>query len=250
VRGESPGRQRLGSIEVSEKDGVRTLHFGSALVQGAMRVARPWSLELEYTREMMLPLLVHAGRAWPRTVLQVGLGAASFTRYLHRHFPKARVTVVEISPAVVAAARLSFRLPPESRQLAIEVADAHDWLTRTDRRFDLALVDGFDDEGNAGMLESVPFYANCRRSLADGGMLAANLLTRRRSVAPVARRLREAFGEQVQLLPPCSSGNTVAIAARDAGLPLDPAALREAAAALAARTGLDLTPTLDRLSLR
>ena len=114
----------MGSIEVSEKDGVRYLHFGSALVQGAMRVARPWSLELEYTREMLLPLLLRPGRAWPRTVLQVGLGAASFTRFLHRHFPKTRVTVVEISPAVVAAARLSFRLPPASRQLAIEIAEA------------------------------------------------------------------------------------------------------------------------------
>jgi len=240
----------VGSIEVSEKDGVRYLHFGSALVQGAMRVARPWSLELEYTREMLLPLLLRPGRAWPRTVLQVGLGAASFTRFLHRHFPKTRVTVVEISPAVVAAARLSFRLPPASRQLAIEIAEAHEWLTRSERRFDLVLVDGFDDEGNAGMLESVPFYANCRRSLAEGGMLSANLLTRRRSVAPVARRLREAFDGRVLLLPPCGAGNTVAIAAADADPVIDPARRHEAALALKARTGLDLTTTLDRLSLR
>lgn len=229
---------------------MRTLHFGSPLVQGAMRVARPWSLELEYTREMMLPLLLGAGRAWPRTVLQVGLGAASFTRFLHRHFPATRVTVVEIAPAVVAVARQSFRLPPESARLGIVVADAHEWLAGSHRRFDLVLVDGFDDEGNAGMLESLPFYLNCRERLAPGGFLAANLLTHRRPVHPVARRLREAFGERVQLLAPCSSGNTVAIAARDAGIALEPAALRDAALALKSRTGLDLTPTLDRLSLR
>ena len=229
---------------------MRTLHFGSPLVQGAMRVARPWSLELEYTREMMLPLLLGAGRAWPRAVLQVGLGAASFTRFLHRHFPATRVAVVEIAPAVVAVARQSFRLPPESHRLSIAIAEAHEWLAGSRRRFDLVLVDGFDDEGNAGMLESLPFYLNCRERLAPGGFLAANLLTHRRPVHPVARRLRDAFGERVQLLPPCSSGNTVAIAARDAAFPIDPAALREPALALKARTGLDLTPTLDRLSLR
>lgn len=240
----------MGSIEVSEKDGVRYLHFGSALVQGAMRVARPWSLELEYTREMLLPLLLRPGRAWPRTVLQVGLGAASFTRFLHRHFPATRVAVVEIAPAVVAVARQSFRLPPESHRLSIAIAEAHEWLAGSRRRFDLVLVDGFDDEGNAGMLESLPFYLNCRERLAPGGFLAANLLTHRRPVHPVARRLRKAFGERAQLLPPCSSGNTVAIAARDAEFPIDPAALREPALALKARTGLDLTPTLDRLSLR
>ena len=36
-----------GSIEVSEEKGVRYLHFGSDFVQGAMRIARPWALELE-----------------------------------------------------------------------------------------------------------------------------------------------------------------------------------------------------------
>jgi hypothetical protein len=40
-------------IDISEQAGVRYLHFGSTWIQGAMRIARPWNLELEYTREMM-----------------------------------------------------------------------------------------------------------------------------------------------------------------------------------------------------
>ena len=40
------------AIDISEADGVRYLHFGSEWVQGAMRVARPWSLELAYTRDL------------------------------------------------------------------------------------------------------------------------------------------------------------------------------------------------------
>ena len=47
-----------GAIQVSEERGVRYLHFGSHWVQGAMRMSRPYALELEYTREMMLPLLL------------------------------------------------------------------------------------------------------------------------------------------------------------------------------------------------
>jgi hypothetical protein len=46
------------SIEVSEERGVRYLHFGSDFVQGAMRIARPWALELVYTRDLMLPLVM------------------------------------------------------------------------------------------------------------------------------------------------------------------------------------------------
>jgi spermidine synthase len=235
------------SIEVSEAQGVRYLHFGSHLVQGAMRIARPFHLELEYTREMMLPLLLHAGSAWPRSVLQVGLGSASFTRFLHRHRPAAKVTVVELLPEVVSAARQFFKLPEESAQLRIEIADAHDWLARSTRRFDLILVDGFDAEGRAGMLETEPFYLNCRDHLNAGGMLAANLLTRNRSVTRVTDRLRAAFEERVFVLPACGAGNTVALAAKDGELRMTGAQLQEAARRWKAESGLDLSPTLKRL---
>ena len=78
------------SIEVSEEAGVRYLHFGSRWVQGAMRLQRPWALELEYTRQMMAPLVMRPAAAWPRDVLIVGLGAASQLRFLWRHRPAAR----------------------------------------------------------------------------------------------------------------------------------------------------------------
>ena len=39
------------SIDISEEAGVRYLHFGSSWIQGAMRIARPFALELDYTRE-------------------------------------------------------------------------------------------------------------------------------------------------------------------------------------------------------
>jgi len=238
------------SIEVSEAQGVRYLHFGSHLVQGAMRIARPWSLELEYTREMMLPLLLRPRSGWPKSVLQVGLGAASFTRFLHRHRPNARLTVVEIVPEVVAAARQFFKLPDAGPHLRIEIADAHDWLATATRKFDLILVDGFDAEGRAGMLETEPFYLNCRSHLNAGGMLAANLLTRNRSVTRVTDRLRSTFEERVIVLPACGAGNTVALAARDGDLRLSPAVLRESARRWKAGNGLDLSPTVDRLEQR
>ena len=54
-------------ILVSEAAGVRYLHFSSDWIQGAMRVARPYALELEYTREMMAALLLRPEPDWPRT---------------------------------------------------------------------------------------------------------------------------------------------------------------------------------------
>ncbi len=55
-------------IDISEQAGVRFLHFGSTWIQGAMRIARPWNLELEYTKEMMASLLLRDEARWPRKV--------------------------------------------------------------------------------------------------------------------------------------------------------------------------------------
>ena len=67
---------RRRSIDIREEAGVRSLHFGSHWIQGAMRIARPYALELDYTRDMMLALLLRSGVRWPRHVLMIGLGAA------------------------------------------------------------------------------------------------------------------------------------------------------------------------------
>jgi spermidine synthase len=238
----------MASIEISEERGVRYLHFGSHLVQGAMRIARPWSLELEYTREMMMPLLLRPLPAWPGNVLQIGLGSASVTRFLYRHRPESKITVIEILPAVIAAARQFFKLPDDAARLRIETGDGHDFMAATRRRFDLILVDGFDDKGRPGMLDTLPFYLNCRERLAEEGMMAINLLSNRRSIAASLGRIHEAFGDRVLVLPPSEPGTTVVLASRKSAIGASLGDLRASAVQLRSATGLDLRPTLERLA--
>ena len=104
----------MSSIDIREEAGVRTLHFGSDWIQGAMRIARPWTLELDYTKEMMASLLLREDSRFPRKALLIGLGAASLTKFLYRNQPLTKLTVVEIEPAVVAAARQGLRLRPRA----------------------------------------------------------------------------------------------------------------------------------------
>jgi spermidine synthase len=233
------------SIEVSEERGVRYLHFGSDLVQGAMRIARPWSLELVYTRELMLPLVMREDP--PATVLQIGLGAASITRFLHHHFPGAYLTVVEIDPRVITTAREFFKLPEESDRLRIVVGDGNDFVATSRSRFDLIVVDGYDEKGRTGSLDTTAFYAAARARLTRRGMMSANLLTRRRGVAASEARMREVFGDEVLVVPPPEAGNTVALLGIE---PIFAGTLedwRRRATALRAACGLNLLPSLARL---
>jgi len=238
---------RVGEIVISEAGGVRRLHFGSPWIQGAMRIARPWSLEIEYTRQMMLALVLRAGSLWPARVLQVGLGAASVTRFLHRHRPGARITVVEILPGVVAAARQYFRLPDDSCRLRIEIGDGHDYVSGSSAPFDFVVVDGFDGEGRSGMLDTLPFYLNCRARLARSGLAAFNLLDRGRGAGASIARIREAFGERVLVLPRCEAGNTVVLAGTSSPVRGTLESLREGASDLRRQTRLDLRPLVEAL---
>lgn len=237
-------------VTIREEAGVRYLHFGSEWVQGAMRIARPSSLELEYTRELMFPLLLRPGGSWPANVLQIGLGSASITRFLHRHRPRSRLTVAEISPEVIAAARQFFKLPDSSR-LRIEVADGHDYVAASDREFDLIVVDGYDELGRTGMLDTLPFYVNCRARLSQRGLAVVNLVDRRRGAAAAsAARIAAAFDGLALALPPSNDGNTIAIAGVGDATDATVAQLAKRAIALRAATGLDLAPTVKRLAAR
>ena len=232
-------------IEISEEAGVRTLHFGSEWIQGAMRIARPWNLELEYTREMMTSLLL---RDAPRRVLLIGLGAASLTKFLYRHYPLAHLTVVEIEPAVVAAARQFFKLPEDPKRLNLVIGDGAEYMLNSNKKFDLILVDGFDEKARAGALETLPFYQACRSRLGDNGIMAVNLLTRSRSFKRTSAHITEAFEDRVLLFPSCESGNAVALAAAGHPIEISFDELKEIALALKEQTGLNLLPTLARLA--
>jgi spermidine synthase len=235
------------SVEISDDAGVRYLHFGSAWIQGAMRLRRIHALELEYTRDMMFPLLLEAPQ-WPGRVLQVGLGAGSITKFLLRHRPQAHLTVVELDARVVAIAHAHFRLPRADPRLAIEIADGAAYVAGEGPAFDWIVVDGFDARGQAGMLDTRAFYDRCRARLVNGGLLTTNLLRRTRGCEPSLARLRAAFDGRALALPTCTSGNTVALAATGAPLALDRRMLIDAAIHLRADTGLNLVRTVGRLA--
>lgn len=235
-------------IEIREVRGVRTLHFGSDWVQGAMRISRPRDLELAYTREMMAALLLSA--IWPvmpKRILQIGLGAASLTRFIYANLPEARQTIVEVEPAVVGAAQQYFNLPPVGERLQIEIGEGFAWLAAATDTYDLILVDGFDAEGATGNLESLSFYQHCRSRLADGGLLACNFLSRSPHFLKSCISLDSAFHGRSRLLPQTPGGNVIALGAASDTVSLDQDILTERVSMLANHLGLDLKPLLGRL---
>ena len=263
------------SIEASEEGGVRFLHFGSEWVQGAMRIARPYALELEYTREMMACLLLRTDDDWPKRVLQVGLGAGSLTKFWHRYFPQTLQTIVEINPAVVAMAYQSFKLPREHNcdgaRIDIHIADGVSWMKnfpsspinaksgeksrkgkgekgeKPEHKFDCIMVDGYDANARFGALGTEDFYRDCRARLSKRGLLVLNLFGRTHGYKSQIDNLRAAFDNRVLALPPVEGGNAIAIAAVGETIHVDSQSLKVEALRVYKATGLKLAATIARM---
>ena len=242
-----PASAPLHAIDISEEDGVRYLHFGSDWIQGAMRIARPWSLELDYTREMMAGLLFKADPQWPKEILLVGLGAGSLAKFIYRNLPASRITVVEINPQVEFAARQFFKLPDDPPRLHVEIACGADFMLGGQKQYDMILVDGFDPRARMGALDSEPFFQASRTRLREHGLFGINLLGREKSFRNSVDRLRRAFDGQLAVFPSCDSGNTIAFARSGQPLAVSLDELRQRAELIRKTMRLDLRPTITRL---
>jgi len=207
---------------ISEHDGVRYLHLGTPWVQGAMRIARPQAIELEYVQRMLAWMLWRPAAVLSHgQAVQLGLGAGAITRFT-LHALRMDTTVVEINPQVVNACRVWFRLPEASDRLHVHITDAGAWLRTRALAGSVQLlhVDLYDHDAAAPVLDDEAFYAACRGLLADGGVMAVNLFGRDASFERSATRIAAAFGaDQVWRLQATREGNTVVVAGRGVEVP-------------------------------
>lgn len=196
-------------IEMSEQDGVRTLHVGGEKVQSAMRLSAPNDLELAYTRCMMGFLLFNQR---PERVLMIGLGGGSLAKFVYRRMPAARTVVVEINPRVVGAARSFFELPPQDERFEVVIGDGGEYVARQEGAFDAILVDGFVDCDQGESLITREFYDQARQALTRSGVLVSNFLATAPSLDAWLTRMEAAFGRHALLLEAEPKGNLITFA--------------------------------------
>lgn len=198
-----------GQVDISEEDGVRSLHFGSHTVQSAMRVNRPYDLEVEYTRRMMAFLLFHPD---PRDVLLIGLGGGSLSKFIHHHLPHTRSVTVEVNSQVVAAARSFFHLPPDDERFSVVVGDGAAYVAEHPESCDVLLLDGYDEHSQVEALATQDFYDRCFNALNPDGVLVVNLWGSDPRFEAYYGRIGNAFEGRTLLLPSVTRGNMIVLA--------------------------------------
>ncbi|WP_457574830.1 fused MFS/spermidine synthase [Desulfolithobacter sp.] len=183
-----------GRITVREDGWRRTLHIDGETLQSSMLLAEPVRLDLEYSQAMMCSLLF---RPEPESVLLVGLGGGSLVRFLLRFCSRVRIDVAEIDTEVVRIARRYFFVPENDRLRIFPVPGQELVADRlgAGARYDIVLLDAFDDHGPARALLEERFLAQCQALLGPDGVFAMNLWNRPQDDFPTHwERLRSLFG--------------------------------------------------------
>jgi len=147
-------------------------HFGKILMlDGATQVTT--NDEFIY-HEMMthVPILAH-GKV--KEVLIVGGGDCGIAEEVLKHQTVKRLTQVEIDASVVEFSKQHF---PEftgpvlsDKRFDLVIDDGMKYVAKTDRRFDVIIVDSTDPQGPGKILFSREFYAGCKRCIAKGGVM-------------------------------------------------------------------------------
>ncbi len=231
-------------VDVSEADGVRSLHLGSSTVQSSMRIAAPFELVLGYTRGIMTFLLF---KPQAREILTIGLGGGSVPKFIHQYLPEMRSRVVELNPQVTMVARSHFCLPPDDDRLQVIAGDGAAYLRAHPATADVLILDAFDSHGLAPDLSSQDFFDNCAASLTADGMAAVNLWGSDRNFDVYLQRIEHSFGARVLMLPTGRPGNIVVFAFQRNPGDLRWATLRERAKALQATYKIEFLEFVERL---
>ena len=199
----------FGTLVVTDDgNNLRSLRFGrGGITQSTMKVGDPDHLQFGYTKLALagIALLPEAalassgtplaaapagaragntpalpGRAAqsPRRVLIIGLGGGTLPVFLHRHHPDTLIDVVDIDPAVIAAAKQFFGFAEDARMKA-HAGDGRAFVERAPRaHYDLIILDAFGDSEVPSHLATREFLQAVRAALTPDGVVVSNVWRR------------------------------------------------------------------------
>jgi len=199
---------------ISVSNGIKNLHFGTRFLQGAMKISAPDALEFEYIQQMMMWALFNHS---PSHIVQLGLGAASLTKFSFKYYPRSKVTAIELNPEVIEICRAEFHLPPDDKRLQVLEMDAMQYVCDLSNHatVDILQVDLYDAQAEKPALDSTEFYLACADCLTPEGIMTVNLFCDAPDHSKNIESMEQAF-EAVAWLTEVHDSNIVAIAFKKA----------------------------------
>ncbi len=108
----------------------------------------------------------------PLDVLILGMGTGTFATQCTRYFGEMNIEGVEIDEDITKLAREYFELP---ETVPVYTYDGRAYLSAADRKYDVIMVDAYQDITIPFQMASAEFFTEVREHLNDGGVMIVNM---------------------------------------------------------------------------
>lgn len=106
------------------------------------------------------------------SILILGMGTGTFAKYCDEYFPGTAIEGVEIDKKISDLAAEYFELPDTVK---VSVADGRSYLAAADKKYDVIMVDAYQDITIPFQMSSVEFFREVQTHLTDNGVMVVNM---------------------------------------------------------------------------
>lgn len=106
------------------------------------------------------------------SALILGMGTGTYARQLRKYSPQTKITGVEIDDRITKLAADYFEEPQD---ISVATYDGRAWLAASHEKFDVIMVDAYQDITIPFQMSSKEFFTLVYDHLADGGVMVVNM---------------------------------------------------------------------------
>ena len=125
-----------------------------------------------YDYAMAAPLMTDRERAGECKTLILGMGTGTYATQCRNYFGDMEIEGVEIDEKITALAREYFKLPED---VPVTTYDGRAYLNAIDGKYDVIMVDAYQDITIPFQMSSVEFFTLVRKHLNKDGVMVVNL---------------------------------------------------------------------------
>jgi spermidine synthase len=158
-------------LDVIDNGNIRTLYLDGN-IHSQMYKDKPEELAITYTKYFHLGFLFNPNA---KDVLFVGGGGFSGPKNFLSTYSDVRIDVVEIDSDVISAARNYFNLRVDNgSSLMIYNDDARNFLSKTEKKYDLIILDAFSKNYIPFHLMTLEYFQLLDKKLTSDGVIISN----------------------------------------------------------------------------
>ena len=149
-----------------------------------------------YDYAMAAPLMTDKDEAGDCNVLILGMGTGTYAHQCRNYYGDMEIEGVEIDDQITALAREYFELPED---VNVTTYDGRAYLNAIDDKYDVIMVDAYQDITIPFQMSSVEFFTLVKDHLNENGVMVVNMNMRGSSAGSINERLADTissvFGE-------------------------------------------------------